>query len=135
MHRGFRLIFTVTALYAAALGLVYLTLTTLVIRRRQQAGVSLGDGGDSLLNRRIRGHGNFTETVPIALILLALLEVQAAPALALHVLGAMLLVGRVLHGAALMREAPWPLGRIGGMGLTLTMILLATVGFFVALLA
>ncbi|MGR3493436.1 MAG: MAPEG family protein [Shimia sp.] len=120
--------FAITALYAGLLGLVYMTLTWLVIDRRRTTGKSLGDGGDALLNRRIRGHGNFTETVPIALIMLALIEAQSAPALALHTLGLMLLIGRILHGAALMRLTPWPLGRMAGMGLSLLMIGLASAG-------
>ena len=64
-----------TLLFAGLCALLQCALTILVIVRRVQAGVPLSDGGDSLLLHRIRAHGNFTETAPMALILLGLLMV------------------------------------------------------------
>jgi len=118
----------VTAIYAALLALLYVALTARVILARRSMSLSLGDGGDKPMMRRIRAHGNAAETIPIALILLAVVELQGAPAPAVHLLGLMLLVGRTLHGVALSRSKPWPLGRIAGMGLTLLMILSAALG-------
>lgn len=108
----------VTALYAGLLGLWLLTLTARVILMRRGAQVSLGDGGDKLLQRRIRAHGNFTEYVPLCLLLLALLELQELGALWLHIFGLMLLVGRLLHGYALGFTGHSPL-RVPGTVLTL----------------
>ena len=52
----------ITLLIAGLCGLLQFALTIYVIARRAQTGVSFLDGGDELLLRRIRAHGNFTET-------------------------------------------------------------------------
>ncbi|MEL6608160.1 MAG: MAPEG family protein [Pseudomonadota bacterium] len=123
--------FAITSLYAGLLALVLLTLTWRVIQGRHAHQVSLGDGGDKSMMRRVRAHGNAAETIPIGLILLGLAEAQGAPGIALHALGVCLLVGRVLHGLALSRPKPWPFGRIAGMGLTLLMLGVAAIGLVV----
>lgn len=84
----------VTALYASLLGIVGLTLMALVGRKRQAAEVSLYDGGDQELAVAIRRHANFTEHVPLALILLVVIELNGAPAWLLHVLGSALVIAR-----------------------------------------
>lgn len=108
----------ITLLYAALLGAWFLVLTVRVILSRRSAGVSLGSGEDRALERRIRAHGNFAEYVPIALLFMALLEINAAPVWLLHVLGGLLVAGRLLHGYALSFTSYSPL-RVPGMGLTL----------------
>ena len=55
----------VTPLYAALLVLWFLVLTLRVLQNRQSTKVSLGDGGNTLLQRAIRGHANFAEYVPL----------------------------------------------------------------------
>ncbi|MDO6733639.1 MAPEG family protein [Octadecabacter sp. 1_MG-2023] len=119
---------TLTSLYAGLLAMLYLALSWRVIQGRFAAGVSLGDGDDKPLQRRMRAHGNAGENIPLGLILLALVEVQGAPVFAVHGLGVMLLVGRVLHGVALTRSTPWPFGRSVGMGLTYLMMILTSLG-------
>lgn len=117
----------ITALYAALLMIVYIVLSMRVIAIRRSDGISLGDGGNQALNRRIRAHGNFAENAPIGLIVLGLVELNDASGWVLHLLGLSLLLGRVLHGAALSRATPWPLGRMLGMVLTYTMQICAVV--------
>lgn len=119
---------TVTPIYAAVLGLFYIALSANVIRTRKGQSVSLGDGGDLLLTRRIRGHGNFAEYVPIALILLAFLEAGGAHALLVHVLNAALVLGRLMHGFALSTLTLRPFCRTGGMVLTFGVIAVAALG-------
>lgn len=110
-----------TLLFAGLCALLQCALTILVIVRRVQAGVPLSDGGDSLLLHRIRAHGNFTETAPMALILLGLLELGGQPVHWLWGLGTCLLIGRILHGASLLTDgALW--SRLAGMVLTLTVL-------------
>ena len=113
---------TTTAFYASLLGLLYLGLTVNVIRTRRATGVSLGDGGNELLQRRVRAHGNFAETVPIALILVAFAEAGGAAAWMVHTLGVTLVVGRAMHGFALSSLTRRPVARTGGMAVTLTVI-------------
>lgn len=115
----------VTSVYAALTALLFLWLSYRVIAVRQSERVSLGDGGVKLLERRIRAQGNCAEYAPIALILLLLGEMLAAPAIVLHVLGLMLVIGRALHGVALSSNTSRPALRIAGMVLTLAMLALS----------
>lgn len=114
---------TIAPLYAGLLAIWFLVLSYRVVQRRSH-GVSLGDGGDDTLMRRIRGHGNFTEYVPLILLMLALLEIGGAtPIWLLHVLGATLLIARVLHGIALSFTTHWKFGRFWGTLLTFVLLL------------
>ena len=88
---------TVTPIYAALLVGLFLYLTFRVIAYRRANTLSLGDYGDKNLLKRMRAQANFTEITPLALIVLLISELQGAPVLALHMLGLMLLGGRLLH--------------------------------------
>lgn len=92
----------ITALYAGLTALVILGLAINVSRLRGQLDIPLGVGGagddpSSPMLRAVRAHANAVENAPLALLLLALTEITGAPALALHALGAAILLGRVLH--------------------------------------
>jgi uncharacterized protein len=111
----------ITLFFVGILALLQCALTALVIARRLKAKVSLLDGGDKLLTARIRAHGNFTETVPIAIIMMAFLEMRGIPSAWLWVIGISLTFGRVLHAVGLTTRKPtW--GRLIGMGLTVAVI-------------
>jgi uncharacterized protein len=111
----------ITLFFVGVLALIQCALTALVIARRLKAKVSLLDGGDKLLTNRMRAHGNFTETVPIAIIMMAFLEMRGIPSVWLWVIGTSLTFGRVLHAVGLMTRKPsW--GRPIGMGLTVAVI-------------
>ena len=108
----------ITALYAALLGLLTLFLAVRVVRGRWTNRIGLGDGGKSDMTRRIRVHGNLVETVPIALILLLVLELTNVGATWLHGFGIALVVGRVLHAWGLSRHDGTSFGRMVGTVLT-----------------
>jgi uncharacterized protein len=111
----------VTFLFAGLLALMQCALTVLVIARRVKAKVSLLDGGDAKLTHRLRAHGNFTETVPICLIMMAMLELHGLPSIWLWAMGICLTLGRVLHATSLItKKLTW--GRYVGMVLTITAI-------------
>ncbi len=116
----------VTPLYAGLLVLWYLLLSARVINRRGQ-GIPLGDGGDPGMLRVIRGHANFAEYVPLALLLMAILELSRFSIYVLHALGITLLVARLLHGYALSFTAQFKFGRVGGAALTFGVLLVAAV--------
>jgi uncharacterized protein len=110
-----------TLLFAGLCALLQTTLTALVIRQRTQARVSLLDGGNLPLLYRIRAHGNFVETAPMALLLMALLEMNGLSAGWLWGLGGILVAGRVLHAYGLLSgRVSWP--RLVGMIMTLFVI-------------
>ena len=117
---------TVTTLYAGLLTLWFVILSMRVIRRRGRS-VSLGDGGDANLLRVIRGQANFAEYVPLALLLMALLELSRFSIYVLHGLGIVLVVARLLHGYALSFTDHFPLGRVAGAALTFLVLLVEAI--------
>lgn len=118
----------ITPIYAAFLALLYVWLSARVIAGRIRFQASLGDAGQAEMLTRIRGHANCAEYVPIGLILLLLVELQGAPAIAVHTLGLILLAGRLLHAYAFVRHPPNQTLRGPGMILTFTMIILSALG-------
>jgi len=91
----------VTALYAALLAILLFILSIRVIGLRGNpafAFIAHGKGDEELLQRAIRAHGNFTEYVPMMLILLYFLEASGTSDAKLHVLGGAFLLGRIAHG-------------------------------------
>ena len=117
----------VTPLYAGLLALWFLVLSARVITTRRRAQVSLGDGGDVELQRAIRGHANFAEYVPLALLLLLVIELSRFSIYVVHALGILLLVARLLHGYALCFSRHSPFGRTWGFGLTAAVLIVEAV--------
>ena len=113
---------TVTPLYAIPLAALFMVLTFAVFRRRRRLGISIGDGGNTSFSRLIRAHGNFSEYVPMALLLMVLAEMSGAGAAMIHAAGLSLLGGRLLHAYCFaMCDRGMP-ARVGGMFLTNTAI-------------
>jgi uncharacterized membrane protein YecN with MAPEG domain len=110
---------TVTPLYAGVLAILFFVLSIRVIKMRG-TGISLGDGGNPVMLRRIRGHANFAEYVPLILLMMGFLEINHYPSYLLHGIGVVLLVGRLLHGYALSFTEKFSLGRFLGTVLTFT---------------
>lgn len=109
-------------------GLLVLWLVVLsfgVVGQRRRLRVAFGDGGHVSLTAAGRAFGNATEYVPAGLIALLLLALTGATPLLIHILGATLLVGRVIHAAGLLFQKGPSLGRILGMALTYAVLLFA----------
>ena len=106
-----------TITIAAALALINLWLSIRTGQARQAAKVSIGDGGDPRLMARMRAQANFVEYVPIALIIMALIEANGGSSRILWLLGIALVIGRVLHPFGMERPSPNPF-RTGGILLT-----------------
>ena len=77
----------VSALYAVLGALLLIKFSFDVVRLRMQYRVSYGDGGFSELQSAIRIHGNAVEYIPVALILLLLMEMDGAETWMVHVCG------------------------------------------------
>jgi uncharacterized protein len=118
---------TITPIYAGLLALLYFVLSYRIITMRGPGGPSLGDGGNPVLLRRIRAHGNFAEYVPMIVVLIALLELGNAAPWLLHALGITLVIARLLHGYALSFTQSFTFGRFWGTALTF-LLLVATGG-------
>ena len=113
---------SITVLFVGALAILQVPLTVIVGLRRGQTGVQFLDGGDQVLLRRMRAHGNFTETVPITILAMAAAEMTGDPSWALWLGGSSLVVGRIIHAAILIARG-WGLPRAIRMLLTLAPML------------
>jgi len=111
----------VTGLYAGLLGLYFVWLATRVIKARRTYRVPLGTS-HRVVERAARAHGNFAEYVPLALLLMMLGEINGLPDPALHVLGTLLLAGRILHATGIAQEPENFRWRVLGMSLTFVVI-------------
>jgi len=109
---------SIATLYTALSALLMLGLAGRVAKFRHSRRVGLGDGGDATLARHIRVHGNAVENLPMALLLLLLLELSGVPAPWLHGFGIALLAGRLLHAFGLGRHSGASPGRFIGTTLT-----------------
>lgn len=108
------MVFEVTPLYALPVAAICLILWFRVSSVRADAKISFGDGGNALLLRRIRQHGNCAEWSAFVLILMMLAEGMGAPLVWLHISGALLLVGRIAHPFGLVSDsAGHPLRYVG----------------------
>jgi len=116
---------TVTPLYAAILGLVFVALSLQTIRLRRRHRVALGDGDQTPLRRAMRVHANFAEYVPLALLLMFFVERGGGSALRIHALGAALLAGRLLHAWGVSQTKENLRYRTIGMVLTFSVIISA----------
>ena len=112
----------IAILYAGVLGLMAIALGATAGVYRAKAGISIGDGGDGELTRRMRRHANFVENVPLALILIAFLELRGVSGIALHALGVALVLGRAMHWFGFGEDVSNP---IRGMGAGLTALTIA----------
>lgn len=124
----------ITLLFVSLHVLLMLVLLARISRHRHGQRIGLGDGGDTLLARKIRVHGNFIEHAPFALLLLALLELSGLATPWLWVFGSVLLLGRVLHAVGLSRSGGQSLGRFWGTAITwLALLAMALAGLWLAL--
>ncbi len=130
------MVLNITALYGSVLGLLLVTLSWRVVRQRQQLLVGLGDAGHESLLQAQRVQANFVEYVPLALILLVLLEQRGTAAVIVHAFGASLMLGRVLHAWGLSHSSGRSFGRFYGTLLTWIVVLgLAVANLYGALAA
>ncbi|TQV72481.1 MAPEG family protein [Denitrobaculum tricleocarpae] len=107
----------ISPFFAGLLIVLQVFMTAFVGLYRVKSGIEFLDGGDVTMTRRMRAHGNFIETVPIALLLMVLAELSGAPAVLLWSGGAALLAGRMLHAYTIMKYGTAP-GRAIGMAMT-----------------
>ena len=117
----------ITPVYAGFATLLYVVLSFRVIGVRRRERIGLGDGDSMLLRRRMRAHGNFAEYAPLGLLLMAMAELQGAGLVAIHMMGALLLVGRAAHAYGISRHDEESLGRVAGMVLTFAALIIGAV--------
>lgn len=104
----------ITTLYAALFGLLLIALSGRVVLARRRYRVRLGVGTEDGMQQAARMQGNFTEYVPLALVLLLLAELAGTPAAGLHGVACLLLASRVLHAWGLSQSPGRTFGRFYG---------------------
>jgi len=116
----------ITALYLGLFLLLLLVLAIGVVRQRFSTNTAIGDGGHAGLIKAMRSHGNATEYVPIVLIALAVLELNGAGSLSLHVYGSAFLIARFSHafGMQLADDA----NNFRKVGIMLTWVIMLAMG-------
>jgi hypothetical protein len=116
------MILTIVPIYAAIFAVMLVALSLRVAKTRGDVKVAIGDGGNVVLRRAIRVQGNFTEYVPMALILFTFVEMQGWPRWLVHGLCLALLAARLLHAYGIAQE-PEDI-RLRSTGMATTAILL-----------
>jgi uncharacterized membrane protein YecN with MAPEG domain len=129
----FGVIMQIVPLYAAALSLLFVFLSIRVIRVRRSLRIGIGDANNPTLLRAMRVHSNFSEYVPLSIILLFFLEWQNAHPAIVHGLCAILVAGRFLHAYGVSQENEKFAFRVSGMLMTFSTIVLSA--FYIGLLA
>lgn len=115
----------VSALYVVLGALLLIKLSLDVVKLRMQYRVAYGDGGFYELHTAIRVHGNAVEYIPIAVLLLIIMEMNGAEVWMIHLCGILLIAGRLLHYYGLRhREVRW---RRSGMSATYVSLMLMVV--------
>lgn len=93
----------VTSMLAGLFALMMVPLSLQVSMRRIELGRSPpGPGRDETLHRRIRAHGNFTEYVPTAILVVGLCEYSGAGRVFVAGMAAAFLSSRVLHAIGML---------------------------------
>lgn len=93
-----------------------LVLSVAFVRRRDKQ--SLGDGGNAVLLRATRRHGNFAENAAIFVIALALFELIGGERQTAVIYAGIFIVGRIAHAVGLSMKNTANLPRVLGIVLT-----------------
>jgi len=108
----------ITALYAGILMIFALALSFKAGGFRGKTGVSVlfGEPVNMDLAERVRVHQNFLEYVPMAIILMGIIELNGGNATFLHVFGVVLIISRIAHAIGLRHDNMGHPGRVIGAG-------------------
>jgi uncharacterized protein len=116
-----------TLCLAAAAALVNIWLSMRIGKVRHAEKVSVGDGGNEGLIRRMRAQANFIENAPLTLILVGVVELAGYGGLWLPVAGALFIVGRITHAIGMDGDfrAGRPIGMLTAQLFQLALIVVA----------
>ena len=112
----------ITLTIAAAAAVLHIWLAGRVSAVRNSQKVSIGDGGNEALIRRMRAHANFVESAPFVLVLIAAIEATQGSANWLWYVGIVYIFGRLAHGLG-MDGGTLGKGRMVGTLITLLTLL------------
>lgn len=121
----------ISSIYAAMLAIIWFALFAGVGRLRAQHNVTLGDGGRTDMILAIRRYMNFVECVPLALLLVVMVDLNGGAAKWVHALGAILVIARIVHPFGLSIEKMNTPARLAGAGGTVFVALASAITLIV----
>jgi len=122
----------ISLLAAGAAALLNIWLSIRIGAVRSAKKVSVGDGGDESLIRRMRAQANFIENAPIVLILIAVIEAARPMNLWLAIVAGLFILARIAHGLG-MDGGALKSGRM--VGTLITMLTLLGLGVWAVVIA
>ena len=87
----------ITTIFTGLLALMLVGVSIRVTVLRAKKKIDFFDGGDPQLGRALRVQGNFIEYVPMALLLLGMIEWMGAKPWIAYALGSALVLSRIIH--------------------------------------
>ncbi len=122
----------VTLTSAAAAAIIGIWLMMRVGKVRTTEKISIGDGGNDKVIRRMRAHANFVESAPFVLVLVAAIELAGKGGAWLAYVAGAYMLGRIAHGIG-MDDGAFGKGRL--IGTLITMLTLLGLAIVAALIA
>ena len=121
----------ITPIYAGFFGIMLVLLSWRVTKlRRKYEGNKMRDAGHNELTAAVRAQGNLVEYLPIALLLMWMLETMQFSPWLIHALGSMLIIARLMHLHGLNEPSGDGIGRKLGTRLTwLHIVICGLLGF------
>jgi|TARA_R100001244_G_scaffold6593_32_gene8381 uncharacterized membrane protein YecN with MAPEG domain len=122
------MILPITLTVAGAAALINIWLMIRVGQVRTSEKISVGDGGNEKVIRRMRAHSNYIESAPFVLVLVGVIELASTSSpVWLWIVGGLYLLGRVAHGVG-MDDGKFGKGRM--IGTIVTMLTLLGLGIY-----
>jgi uncharacterized protein len=119
---------SLTSAGIAALINIWLGIRIGQVRTREK--VSVGDGGNEALIRRMRAQSNFIEFTPIVLILIAVVELAKGPSTWLWVVAILYMLARIAHAFGMEKDS-----KARGIGIMVTMLVTLGLGIYAIVVA
>ncbi|WP_339692904.1 MAPEG family protein [uncultured Parasphingorhabdus sp.] len=122
------MILPITLTVAGAAALINIWLMIRVGQVRSSEKVSIGDGGNENVIRRMRAHSNYIESAPFVLLLVGAIELASTTSPTwLWIVSGLYLLGRIAHGVG-MDDGKFGKGRM--IGTLITMLTLLGLGIY-----
>ena len=118
----------ITALYTSVLAFMFLVLSYNVIFMRYKHKISVGDGGNEEMKKYLQARANFVDYVPLALVMLLLLESMGTSAVIIHGMGTAIVFSRLLQGWGLSMSSGSSFGRITGALIMHSVLIVGALG-------
>jgi len=93
-----------SVIYVVLLALLMCWLALNVVKARRKNKIPYADGGVTELQIARSAHSNAAEYIPIAMLLLLILEYNGAPLWMVHIVGVTFVVGRLMHSHSILKE-------------------------------